>query len=56
MKLDQVKENITIEIHFFINHEESVAGRLDPDLFLFFKKALYEVKGKCLQFSFNIFC
>ena len=28
---------------------------LVPDLFLFFKKALYEVKAKGLQLSFNIF-
>ena len=31
------------------------AGRLVPDLFLFLKKALYEVKTSGLQFSFNIF-
>ena len=31
------------------------AGRLVPDLFLFFEKALYEVKTSGLQFSFNIF-
>ena len=31
------------------------AGRLVPDQFLFFKKALYEVKTSDLQLSFNIF-
>ena len=41
---------------FFKNYTESKAGRLVPDLFLvFFKKALYEAKGKILQLSFNIF-
>ena len=31
------------------------SGRLAPHLFLFFKKALYEVKASGLQFSFNTF-
>ena len=31
------------------------AGRLVPDLFLFFKYALYEVKASDLQLNFNIF-
>ena len=35
----------------FKNHAE----RLVPDYFLFFKKALYEVKATDLQLSFNIF-
>ena len=30
---------------FFKNHAENVAGRLVPDLFLFFIKALYEEKA-----------
>ena len=34
------------EIFLFKNHE---AGRLAPDLYLFFKKALYEVKASDLQ-------
>ena len=34
---------------------ESEAGRLAPDLFLIFKKALHEVKLSGLQFTFNIF-
>ena len=40
---------------FFQNHAENNAGRLVPDLFLFFKKALYEIKVSGLQLSFNIF-
>ena len=34
---------------------ENEAGKLAPDLFLFFKKALYEVKTSGLQLSFNVF-
>ena len=37
------------------NHAENEAGRLVPDLFLFFKKALYKVKAIVLQLDFNIF-
>ena len=40
---------------FFKNHGENEAGRLVPDLFLPFKKALYEKKASVLQFVFNIF-
>ena len=39
---------------FFKIHAENEAGRLVPDLFLFFFKALY-VKATGLQVSFNIF-
>ena len=39
---------------FFKFHAENEAGRLVPDLFLFFKKALYEVKASGLQLHFNI--
>ena len=39
---------------FFKTYAENEAERLVPDLFLFFKKALYEVKLSGLQFSFNI--
>ena len=35
-------------------HAENDAGKLVTDLFLFFKKALHEVKASCLQFSFNM--
>ena len=36
------------------NHAENETVRLVPDVFLFFKKALFEVKASALQFSFNI--
>ena len=34
---------------------ENEAGRLVSDFFLFFKRALHEVKASGLQLSFNIF-
>ena len=34
---------------------KNVAGRLFPDSFLSFKKALYESKASGLQLGFNIF-
>ena len=37
------------------NLAENEARRLVPDLFLFFRKALYEAKTIGLQLSFNIF-
>ena len=43
------------KIFFVKNHEENESGRLVPDLFLFFKKALYEVEANGLQLSFNRF-
>ena len=49
MKLGKLKK------FFFKNYAENEAGQLVPDLFLFFKKALYEVKANGLQLSFNIF-
>ena len=39
---------------FFKIHAENEAGKLVPDLFLFFKKALFEIKANGLQLSFNI--
>ena len=33
-------QNITRKTFFFKNHAENEAGKLIPDLFLFFKKAL----------------
>ena len=36
------------------NYSENEAGRLIPDLFLLFQKALYEVNASGLQLSFNI--
>ena len=43
------------KIFSFKNHSESEAGGLVPDVFLFFKKALYEVKTSGLKLSFSIF-
>ena len=40
---------------FFKNCPEIEAGRLVPDLFLFFEKASYEVKVSGLQLIFDIF-
>ena len=40
---------------FFKNHAKNEPGRLNLDVFLFFKKALYEVKAIVLQLSFSIF-
>ena len=34
---------------------KNVAGRLPPDSFMSFKKALYESKASGLQLGFNIF-
>ena len=39
---------------FFQNHAENKAWRLVPELFLFFKKALNEVKASGQQFSLII--
>ena len=36
------------KMFFFRNHAENVARGLVPDLFLLFKKALYEVKANGL--------
>ena len=46
---------MTTERVFFKNHVGNEAGTLVPDLFLSFKRALYEVKTSCLQYSFNHF-
>ena len=40
---------------FFKNHTENEAGRLVPDLSLFFKKSLHGVKANGLQLSTNHF-
>ena len=54
MKFGQVieynKRNIVVKIPV-----ENEAGRLVPDLFLFFKNALYEVKASARQLSFKIY-
>ena len=43
------------EIFLIKNHPENLVGRLVPGLFLFFKKALFDLKPSGLQLSFNIF-
>ena len=40
---------------FFKNHAKNEAGRLVPDVFLFFIKALYKVRTSGQHLSFNIF-
>ena len=40
---------------FSQNHAENEPGRIVPELFLFYKKALHKVKASCLQLSFTIF-
>ena len=40
----------------FKSHGENETRRLVPDLFLFFKNALYKVKVSGQHLSFNIFC
>ena len=40
---------------FFKNFVKNEAKRVLPDLFLFFKKALYELSARSLQLSFIIF-
>ena len=46
MKFGQVIGNN--KIFFFKNHAESEPGKIVSDLFLFFNKALYEVKASGL--------
>ena len=55
MKFGQLIEYITRETVYFKNHVENEAGRLVPDLILFFKKALHKVKASGLQLGFTIF-
>ena len=43
------------EILFFKNYAKNEAWRLVPDLFLLFKKALYNIKASGPHFSFHIF-
>ena len=54
MKFDQVIEYNKKYFSSKFMHKVR-RGRLVPDLFLFFKKALYQVKASGLQVSFNIF-
>ena len=53
MKFGQLIE-YNKKIFFFKNYSKNEAKGLVPDLFLFFKKAQYEVKASGLQLSFNI--
>ena len=46
---------MTSEMFSFKNRAENKAGRIVPDLFLFLKKALYDVKANYVQISFNHF-
>ena len=64
LNISQSKGNQTLKfgqvveynnIFFFKNHAENEALRLVPDVFLFFKKPLYEVKSIDLELSFNHF-
>ena len=43
------------EVFFFKKYAKNEAGRLISDPFLFFKKALYEIKASGLKLGFNIF-
>ena len=45
---------MTREIFPFESHAENEAARLLPDLFLFLKKALYEVKASALQLNIQL--
>ena len=54
MKFGQLIE-YNMKNFFFKNHTENEVERLVPDLFLFFKQALFEVKASGRYLSFNIF-
>ena len=43
------------EVFFFKKYAKNEARRLISDPFLFFKKALYEIKASGLKLGFNIF-
>ena len=49
-KINDVTDRTTINYN-----TENQVGRLIPDLVLFYKKALYEVKASGQLLSFNIF-
>ena len=48
-------QSIEYKIFSFKNHAENEAGRLVPDIFLCFRKALYKVKASGLQLGFTVF-
>ena len=55
MKFDlAIEDSNRIYLKKSFRREIRQAGRLVPDLFLFFKKASYEVNASVLQLSFNI--
>ena len=54
MKLGQLEFNNVRNISLK-SHLENEAGRLLPDLFLFFKKTLYKIKANDQHLSFNEF-
>ena len=54
MKFGQLIEYNEKKI-FFINHAENEAERLVPDIFSFFKMALFKVKANGLQLGFTTF-
>ena len=54
MKFGQIVEHHKRIFFLKKNLSEYGAGRLVRDLFLFFKKALYEANASGLQLSFNI--
>ena len=53
-KKQEKKHRETREIFFFKNYVENEAGGLVPDLLLFFRKALFEIKASGLELSFKI--
>ena len=55
MKFDQLVEYNKINIFFFKTDVEHEAGRLVPDLFLFFEKASFDVKASGQQLSLMSF-
>ena len=54
MKFGQLIEHPKINT-FLKNYAENEAGKLVPDCFSFFKKALYQVKASGLHLDFTIF-
>ena len=51
---NQTMKFVQLEIFLFKNHAENETRELVPDLFLFFKKAIYKVKANGLHLSFTI--
>ena len=55
MEFGQLKEHPKRDIFFFKSYSENEAGKLVPGRFLFFRKALYQVKASGLQLDFITF-